>query len=142
MCINNNSKNQTITIYELCSSLLGSHRGLKDESWWIAWFLISSYPGNTNMSAYIVLILGRLHNCRHCWPDNNQYRAIIGPMSTEFPMFCADNSTADVDEISETDIGPISGIQRIDLNIHYMYFFFSEVRRYTLPRKLQLTFLD
>ena len=65
-------------------------------------------PVNTNISANIGPILGRQYNCRHCWPDNNRYRAIIGPMLTEFNIICADNSTADSDEISETDIGPIS----------------------------------
>ena len=68
----------------------------------------NSSPVNTNISANIGPILGRQHNCRHCWPDNNRYRAIIGPMLTEFNIICADNSTADADEISETEIGPIS----------------------------------
>ena len=69
---------------------------------------VFAHPVNTNISANIGPILGRQHNCRHCWPDNNRYRAIIGPMLTEFNIICADNSTADADEISETDIGPIS----------------------------------
>ena len=69
---------------------------------------IGTYPVNTNISTNIGQILGRQHNCRHCWPDKNRYRAIIGPMLTEFNIICADNSTADADEISETDIGPIS----------------------------------
>ena len=69
---------------------------------------VFAHPVNTNISANIGPILGRQHNCRHCWPADNRYRAIIGPMLTEFNIICADNSTADADEISETDIGPIS----------------------------------
>ena len=70
--------------------------------------VIYRFPVNTNISANIGPILGRQHNCRHCWPDNNRYRATIGPMLTEFNIICADNWTADADEISETDIGPMS----------------------------------
>ena len=38
-------------------------------------------------------------------------------MLTEFPLFCAENLTADADEISETDIVPILTMGRFLLAV-------------------------